>query len=58
MPGKSLDGNFVNNFKIKGFENFEKIYAYSVILRKFLKNFENEYSVEIYIYNLRNKIKV
>ncbi len=57
MPGKFLDGNSGNNFRIKGFENFENIYLYSKILRKFLKNFETEYSVEINIHNLRNKIE-
>ncbi len=58
MPGKFLDGNFENNFRIKGLVNFEKIYMYSEILRKFLKNFETEFSVKINIYNLRNKIEV
>ncbi len=57
MPGKFLDGNFGNNFKLKGFENFEKIYKDSKILRKFLKNFETEFSVKINIRNLRNKIE-
>ncbi len=28
MQGKFLDGNFGNNFRIKGFENFEKIYVF------------------------------
>ncbi len=57
MPGKFLDGNFGNNFRIKEFENFEKIYLYSEILCKFLKNFGTEFSVKINIHNLRNKIK-
>ncbi len=58
MPGKFLDGNFGNNFRIKGFENFDKIYMYSEIMRKFLKNFEIEFSVKIIkIHNLRNKIE-
>ncbi len=46
MRGKFLYGNFGNNCRIKGFENFEKVYMYSKILRKFLKNNETEYSVE------------
>ncbi len=54
MPGKFLDENFGNNFTINGFENFEKIYRYSEILWKFLKNFETEFS-KINIHNLRNK---
>ncbi len=58
MPGKILDGNFGNNFRIKGSENFEKIYMYPEILRKFLKHFETEFSVKINIYILRNKIEV
>ncbi len=58
MPGKFLDGNFGNNFRIKGFEIFEKNYMYSEILQKFLKNFETEYSVKTnYLYNLKNKIE-
>ncbi len=57
MPGKFLDRNFGNNFRIKRFENFEKIYMYSEILRKFLKNFKTEFSVKINIHNLRNKIE-
>ncbi len=61
MPGKFLDRNFEkngvefslifgNNLRIKGFENFEKIYMYSENLWKFLKSFETEYSVEIIIF--------
>ncbi len=57
MPGKFLDGNFGNKFRIKGFENIEKIYMYSEILRKFLKNFETEFSVKIHNHNLRHKIE-
>ncbi len=38
---------FGKNLRIKGFENFEKIYTYSENLQKFLKNFETEYSVGI-----------
>ncbi len=57
MPRKFLDGNFGNNFRIKGFENFEKVNMYFVILRKFLKNFETEFFVKINIYNLGNKIE-
>ncbi len=57
MPGKFLDGKFGNNFRIKGFENFQKIYTYSEILRKFLKNVDTEFSVTINIHNLRYKIK-
>ncbi len=57
MPGKFLDGNFGNNFRIKGFENFEKIYTYSKILWKFPKNFEIEFSVKINIHTWRNKIE-
>ncbi len=58
IPGKFLDGNFGNNFRIKGFENFEKNYTYSEILPKFLKNVETEFSMKINIHNLRNKIEV
>ncbi len=47
MPGKFLDGNFGNNFRIKGFEKCEKIYMYSEILGKFLKNFKTEFFVKI-----------
>ncbi len=57
MLEKFLDGNFENNFRIKGFENFEEIYMYSEILRKFLKNFETGFSMKIIIYNLGNKIE-
>ncbi len=57
MLEKFLNGNFGNNFRIKRFENFEKIYIYSNILRNFLKNFETEFPVKISIYYLRNKIE-
>ncbi len=56
MTGKFLDGNFGNYFGIKGFENLKKIYMYSEILWKFLKNSETEFSAKINIRNLRNKI--
>ncbi len=37
MPGKFLDGNFGNNFRIKGFKNFEKNLH---VFRNFAKIFE------------------
>ncbi len=44
---------FENNSRIKRFKNFEKIYMYSENLRKFMKNFETEYSVEITMFIIR-----
>ncbi len=41
---------FGNNLRIKEFKNFEKIYMYFENLRKFLKNFETEYSVKIILF--------
>ncbi len=38
---------FENTLRKKGFKNFEKIYMYSEILQKLMKNFETKYSVEI-----------
>ncbi len=48
--GVKFSLTFENNLRMKGFENFEKIYMYSENLPKFQKNFETEYSVEIIIF--------
>ncbi len=48
--GVKFSLTFGNNLRIKGFENLKKIYMYSENLRKFLKYFETEYSVEIIIF--------